>query len=134
MKAKASRRDAVLSIVMVLLVSSLIIVKVADRFDVPVLGDFSNGTISDLEARSYQPFPRFTKGDFVARVFQENADQYLADLTPCRDEVILGNASFQRAFIRLSAQLFGYSWILFCQFLQIQVGEGLASVRDLRRQ
>ncbi len=108
MKAKASRRDAVLSIVMVLLVSSLIIVKVADRFDVPGLGDFSNGTISDLEARSYQPFPRFTKGDFVARVFQENADQYLADLTPCRDEVILGNASFQRAFIRLSAQLFGY--------------------------
>ena len=93
---------------MILLVSSLIIAKVADRFDVPVLGDFGNGAISDLEARNYQPLPRFAKGDFVNRVFQENTDQYLADLTPCRDGVVLCNASLQRAFIRLSAQLFGY--------------------------
>lgn len=52
--------------------------------------------------------PKFTCDSFASRVFQDETEQYLADLVPCRDEVILANASMQRSFISLSARMFNY--------------------------
>lgn len=63
---------------------------------------------SVLEGRNYQKFPSLTLSSFVDKGFQGKFEQWVSDLTPNRDDVILTNASFQRKAIEASAALFGY--------------------------
>ncbi len=64
---------------------------------------------SSLENRYYQGLPDVSIRAFVSSVFQEDAEKYLADHVPMRDELLLGNAKLQRTGIQCANLLCGYN-------------------------
>ena len=64
---------------------------------------------SSLEARTYQVLPEFNAESLITGDFQSKYEQYVADSTPKRDNVLLANASWQRTATVLAATPFGYS-------------------------
>ncbi|MCI8366237.1 MAG: hypothetical protein HFJ66_01355 [Eggerthellaceae bacterium] len=64
---------------------------------------------STLEGRVFQAFPKLSRATVEDGTFQSQFEQYLSDLTPAREEVVLANAAMQRSAIRASAHLLGVS-------------------------
>ncbi|MCI8366276.1 MAG: hypothetical protein HFJ66_01555 [Eggerthellaceae bacterium] len=67
-------------------------------------------TNSVLEGRKYQQFPKLSLSTFVDGDFQGKFEQYVSDLVPNRDDVIMTNAAFQRGAINASASLVGFKY------------------------
>lgn len=69
---------------------------------------------SYLEGRSYQLFPEASPDTLTTGSFQSQFEQYIADLVPLRDNVLLANAKLQYCTISLSNILFKYkAWPTF---------------------
>lgn len=68
-----------------------------------------NQTHSYLEGRSYNTCPKPTITSIASGNFQDDAESFVADLFPRRDDALMINAATQRASVQLSASLFGYS-------------------------
>ncbi|MBR0404364.1 MAG: hypothetical protein IJI68_04045 [Eggerthellaceae bacterium] len=64
---------------------------------------------SYLEGRTYQTFPELAVGTLADGSFQSKFEQYIADLIPMRDDVMLLNAGLQRTTIALADAPFGFS-------------------------
>ena len=71
--------------------------------------DDGEEAVSYLEGREYQQRPDFSIDAYVGHAYQDQFEQYVADLTPNRDEVLLMSASLQRVGIESANLLFGYS-------------------------
>lgn len=63
---------------------------------------------STLEGREYQTFPKISDETVSSGGFQDDFEQYVADLIPQRDAVLLTNAALQRKTIELANVPFGY--------------------------
>ena len=72
------------------------------------LGMFEFPENSRLEGRSYTKAPELRAQDVLEGAFQSEANQFLADKVPVRDEALLGNAALQRADIELANAVFGW--------------------------
>lgn len=57
---------------------------------------------SYLEGREYQVFPELNVHEFKTGAFQSSFEQYIADLMPYRDDILLANAKLQRGVISLA--------------------------------
>ena len=64
---------------------------------------------STLEGREYQGFPKVSTEAISDGDFQDDFEQYIADLIPRRDTVLLANAALQRKTIELANVPFGYA-------------------------
>ena len=63
---------------------------------------------SYLEGRFYQTMPSLDSNAFAMHEMQDETEQYLADLVPRRDSVLIANATMQRMFIEASNVPFAY--------------------------
>ena len=75
--------------------------------DILVSG-YSSPTWSTLEGRYYQKLPKHDVVSLLSGTFQSEFEQYVADLVPQRDRVLLGNARIQRWAIEVANSPFGY--------------------------
>ena len=64
---------------------------------------------SYLEGRAYQTPPEVSIERVANKEFQNQAERFLADSTPFRNDILLGSASIQQAIIETSSVPFGYS-------------------------
>lgn len=90
-----------------ILFSIVIGYKVAENIGV-LPESLSNGTISHVESRYLQTLPELSLENVVAGEFQSQAETYLADRFPCKEEVLLTNAKIQRTFIEAANIPFGF--------------------------
>ena len=67
---------------------------------------------SYLEGRTYQTFPELAVGTLADGSFQSKFEQYIADLIPMRDDVMLLNAGLQRTTIALADAPFGLTCVM----------------------
>ena len=63
---------------------------------------------SVLEGRVYQKSPEFNAETLSSGTFQDELEQYIADLLPKRDIILLTNAAAQRVGISSASALFGF--------------------------
>ncbi len=88
---------------------SLVLAKGLTAIGIPLPEAMAQNEVNSvLEGRNYQKFPTPTLSSFAEGDFQGHFEQWVSDLTPNRDEVILANAAFQRKAVEASAALFGY--------------------------
>ena len=66
---------------------------------------------STLEGRAYETFPTLAAASLADGTFQDSFEQYIADLVPLRDDVLLANAAVQRASICLANLVCGFSCV-----------------------
>ena len=64
--------------------------------------------VSNLESRTYAKRPEMSEQSFKDGTYQSALDAYIADHIPARNDVVLLNASLQRASVAASAGLFRY--------------------------
>ena len=79
-----------------------------DRVLTSTSGEEKGGVDSYLESRAYQEFPEVTKDTLSEGTFQSDYEQYVSDMVPFRDEILVANATLQRQSIALGADMFGY--------------------------
>jgi len=72
------------------------------------VADDGEEAVSYLEGREYQQRPDFSLDAYVGHEYQDQFEQYVADLTPNRDEVLLASAALQRFGIESANLVFGY--------------------------
>lgn len=102
-------RNAFIAVLSGALLCGTLICTVLDRsgFDFPQWASV-NTQRSYLEGRSYQAFPDATQESIAEGAFQDEFEQYVADLVPMRDDLLLANASLQRISSMQMAKAFDF--------------------------
>lgn len=98
--------NVVFPVAFLLFLSAVVIFKCLGLAGIDVV---SKDSRSVLEGREYQSFPSVSISALASGEFQDEFEQYVADLVPYRDEVLLSNAAAQRVPIMVSAVVAGYS-------------------------
>lgn len=98
----------ILNIIFAVSVAFVLFGTITSEIALKVFPQFSTFAKSNFELKDHQILPAFSIDAVANKTFQSQFSDFMADETPFRDHILLGNASVQRCVIQIANSTFSF--------------------------